>query len=97
MPMRPPRLSSPTPKRVRIGPRFYDTSLWRYKIAPQWLAEHPTCGDPFGVHGAVIVPATQVDHVTPISQGGDRTSGANLMSLCASCHSRKTRAESAVK
>jgi 5-methylcytosine-specific restriction protein A len=33
------------------------------------------------------------DHIVPISQGGSRYDVANGQTLCASCHSRKTRAE----
>lgn len=36
--------------------------------------------------------ATQVDHVLPLSMGGDDSEG-NLQGLCASCHSKKTRRE----
>lgn len=35
-------------------------------------------------------PATQVDHITPISAGGARRDPANLQSLCHPCHSGKT-------
>ena len=34
--------------------------------------------------------ATQVDHIRPIVKGGARLNHANLQSLCAACHSRKT-------
>ena len=50
-----------------------------------WLARHPLC---------VVCqePAQCVDHIIPLSRGGGYEFG-NLQSLCASCHSRKTRAE----
>lgn len=37
--------------------------------------------------------ATDVDHITPISDGGDPWNHANLQPLCATCHSRKTNKE----
>ena len=37
-------------------------------------------------------PATQVDHVTPWSQGGS-TSLLNLRPICLECHLRKSEAE----
>lgn len=35
-------------------------------------------------------PAVLVDHVTPISAGGDRLDTANLRPLCRSCHDAVT-------
>ena len=35
----------------------------------------------------------EVDHITPISQGGDYWSLDNLQVLCSSCHIEKTRCE----
>ena len=36
------------------------------------------------------MPATQVDHIKPIADGGEPWDLENLRSLCASCHSKKT-------
>lgn len=41
----------------------------------------------------VTTPATEVDHITPISEGGPARDMDNLESLCSSCHSAKTAAE----
>jgi 5-methylcytosine-specific restriction endonuclease McrA len=38
-------------------------------------------------------PAWQVDHVTPVSEGGDYFEMANLATLCVPCHRDKSRAE----
>jgi 5-methylcytosine-specific restriction protein A len=38
-------------------------------------------------------PASQVDHKTPVKEGGDPWAWDNLASCCASCHSRKTASE----
>jgi 5-methylcytosine-specific restriction protein A len=41
-----------------------------------------------------LVPATVVDHRTPISSGGDAFPTVDgLMSMCEACHNRKTRGE----
>ena len=40
-----------------------------------------------------VVPATQVDHITPIVEGGDWFDADNLQSLCLVCHSQKTRGD----
>ena len=37
--------------------------------------------------------ASEVDHITPISQGGDKWSRDNLQALCRGCHIDKTRKE----
>jgi 5-methylcytosine-specific restriction enzyme A len=68
-------------------------SRWR-KASAGWLAAHPLCVDPFGVHGGVPVQATDVDHKVP--SRGDMNlhwQSDNWQSLCKSCHSRKTAAE----
>lgn len=35
-------------------------------------------------------PATMVDHIIPIADGGELLDDANLQSLCDSCHGKKT-------
>jgi 5-methylcytosine-specific restriction protein A len=59
-----------------------------------YLARHPLCADPFGVHGVRVVAATEVDHIVP--HKGDMTlfwNAANWQGLCKDCHSRKTATE----
>lgn len=38
------------------------------------------------------VPARELDHIVPLSQGGTHDS-TNLQALCRSCHQAKTRRE----
>ncbi|MFO7537596.1 MAG: HNH endonuclease signature motif containing protein [Chloroflexota bacterium] len=59
------------------------------------LRRHPLCADPDGVHAArgAVVRATDVDHITPLADGGTNNTN-NLQPLCHSCHSRKTAVES---
>jgi len=40
-----------------------------------------------------ITEATIVDHITPVSQGGEIWDMDNLQSLCVSCHNRKSLLE----
>ena len=35
-------------------------------------------------------PATHVDHIVPLAQGGEMWDRSNLQSLCAKCHYIKT-------
>lgn len=38
-------------------------------------------------------PATEVDHIIPLSHGGHPTALTNLQGLCHACHEHKTRRE----
>ena len=40
-----------------------------------------------------ITLATDVDHITPISKGGDKEDFDNMQALCKSCHAKKSRTE----
>lgn len=66
---------------------------WR-KVRSLFLAEHPVCSDPFGIHAPVgeVAPATEVDHKVQVDQGGTDEE-ENLQALCKPCHSRKTATE----
>lgn len=66
-------------------------SRWQ-RIRKMFLAEHPLCCDPFGLHANIVVPATDVDHIIPRRAGGSDAAD-NLQALCHSCHSKKTNAE----
>lgn len=72
--------------------RFYDSALW------QQTREAKLRRDPFcqccAVDG-VMVEAKHVDHWVSLARGGSPTANDNLVSLCVSCHSRKTLAEQA--
>lgn len=58
------------------------------------LARQPLCVDPFLVHPGRVVPATQVDHITPIAERPDLAFVLeNLQPLCVPCHAQKTAME----
>lgn len=69
--------------------RGYD-ARWR-KIRLMHLRAHPLCIE--CTAQGLTVAATDVDHITPLAQGGTHASD-NLQSLCHSCHSKKTAAQS---
>lgn len=64
---------------------FYNTKRWRTTRRTH-LFNHPLCA-----HCQAL--ATDVDHIIPIEQGGDRWAPTNLQGLCSQCHGRKTRRE----
>ena len=85
----------PAVKRVESRPnanqRGYGAT-WQ-KLRAAFLARHPICADPFGVHAQrqEVVASTDVDHVQRKRAGGPNAE-SNLQALCHACHSRKTAA-----
>jgi len=77
-------------QRGSAAQRGYDSG-WR-RVRARYLAAHPWCADPFGVHGGVPVAATDVDHIQRRRSGGS-DDDSNLQALCHACHSRKTVVE----
>lgn len=65
----------------------YSTRRWR-RLRLAVLRAEPLCAE--CLRQGRLVPATQVDHIVPISRGGAVWDPDNLQPLCASCHSRKT-------
>lgn len=60
---------------------IYDAE-WR-KFRKKYLREHPYCDECGG-------PAELIDHIKPLSQGGEKYDPKNLAPKCWRCHSRKT-------
>lgn len=89
-----PRLGRPVvagqPERLTAAQRGYGAP-WR-KLRAQFLARHPVCVDPDHRHPGQVRAATDVDHITPRSQGGS-DDPTNLQPLCHACHSAKTLRE----
>ena len=83
---RAPRIDRPRrpERRASAARRGYDRAEQR--VAQAYLVKHPICQAP-----GCNEPATDVDHIVPLRQGGARLETNNLQSLCHSCHSRKTR------
>ncbi|MFQ5535468.1 MAG: HNH endonuclease [Sphingomonadales bacterium] len=77
-------------RRERDGKRFHSTGEWQ-RLRAMVLRQEPRCR-PCRRAGRLTV-ATEVDHVTPIGQGGDKRDRRNLQSICRDCHIAKTSAE----
>ena len=60
---------------------------WQRKRA-EYLSNNPRCEIEAKCDGA---RAREVDHIKPLSQGGERLDDANLQSACKPCHSWKTQ------
>lgn len=63
--------------------RIYGSKRWKV-LRARILADRPWCEE------CQTEPATQVDHVTPLSQGGAPFDAANLRAVCRPCHGRKS-------
>jgi len=66
---------------------------WR-RLRKIFLAAHPLCEDPYGIHASYseVSPSTDVDHIIARKDGGT-DEWNNLQALCHECHSRKTAIE----
>lgn len=73
--------------RPNAGDRGYD-GLWQ-KVRRVQLGREPIC------RACKRQMATCVDHIIPLSQGGERLDYQNLQSLCRGCHAAKTGRERA--
>ncbi len=71
----------------KVEPSVYSTPKWKV-IRKKKLRSSIRC-EAYGC----ISTATEVDHITPISEGGAAYDMRNLQSLCKSCHARKTGRE----
>lgn len=60
------------------------------KLRARVLAEHPVC------HVCHRKPSVNVDHIKPVSKGGDDRSD-NLQGICFECHEEKTRKDFGLK
>ena len=57
---------------------------WK-RIRDSYAKAHPLCEECY--KKGLVVPMEQVHHIKPLSEGGTHER-SNLVSLCASCHSR---------
>lgn len=80
----------------RLWRGWYSTKLWTDELRPAQLLREPWCRA--CAEQGRRTRATDVDHIAPHNGDWERfTDPSNLQSLCHSCHSAKTMAESRAK
>lgn len=75
--------------------KAYKTAGW-IKFRKGYILHRLSIGDCVCDLCRKLFPSTsdvQLDHITPISMGGNMFSYSNLQMLCRSCHTRKTSKE----
>ena len=77
-------------REVHPNRTFYNSRLWQ-AVRENKLSDYPICEE--CERDERISPASEVDHITPLSSGGAQLDRSNLQSLCKPCHSAKTRRE----
>lgn len=78
-------------ERENNNSEFYNSWAWR-KIRKVFISKNPLCK--YCEQKGLIEVATVVDHIKPISLGGDKVNEDNFQSLCESCHNKKSSNES---
>lgn len=71
--------------------RIYQTKRWRYTRIKVIQRDRGLCQE--CLKSGRVSEGTHVDHVKPVSQGGDEWSMNNLQLLCKKCHEKKTARE----
>ncbi len=84
-----------TPKKrydhqLHDGKYIYSTARWR-RLRDSFIRMHPLCAE--CDRHALVTPGEVVDHVKELKDGGDPWDVDNLMTLCRSCHQKKTGEE----
>jgi len=74
-------------ERDKAAASFYSKDARWLAIRKKKLQATPTCEE------CKFEKATTVDHIKPISQGGDKYDWNNLQSMCRRCHSSKSARE----
>lgn len=96
MPSAPPRICArcrqPTPKNQRCPCRPAFEGATRRKAGTRWrtLRAHKLHTTPTCEHPGCPRLADEVDHITPLAEGGDEFKWSNLQSLCHAHHREKT-------
>lgn len=78
----------PDPKAKTIAAKMRSSKAWQV-CRRSYVASHPLCEDPFGIHRAVpeLKVTEEVHHKIPVETRPDLAfDEANLMACCRYCH-----------
>jgi 5-methylcytosine-specific restriction protein A len=94
MAIKPPTKQVKTNKQYSNGSanNFYSSSAW-LKLRNYKRLLNPICESCESL--GLIIPYHTIDHIKPISEGGEALSLDNLQTLCKQCHAIKTGKETA--
>lgn len=76
-------------QRSHAAGRGYDYQ-WQ-QVSKAYRIANPLCAH--CAKAGRVALATEVDHIVPLVDGGERLDWSNLQSLCHQCHVRKTNAD----
>jgi len=82
-----PRARRQSERQGTPASRGYD-HRWR-AYSKSFLAKHPICADPLGLHGELGAMSEVTDHIVPEWAGGKFWDHANHQALCRACNRRK--------
>ena len=85
------------PKRKKVygqhdNSSFYHSKQWRM-LRNWYIKKYPICAE--CNRQGKLTAGYCVDHIRPISIGGNKIDISNLQTLCESCHAKKSAQESA--
>jgi 5-methylcytosine-specific restriction protein A len=94
MPHKPISKQAKTNKQYSNGSagNFYSSSAW-LKLRNYKRLLNPICESCEKL--GLIIPFNTIDHIKPITEGGEALDLSNLQSLCRQCHAIKTGKETA--
>jgi hypothetical protein len=87
---RPKRPTKAFASRHKDNDTFYNSKEWR-NVSKAVRTAEPLCRE--CMRTGRIKPATLVDHIRPIRQGGAKYDLDNLQPLCTRCHNKKSATE----
>ena len=85
--------SKPTQARQMDNSAFYHSKAWRM-TRKFYIKANPLCEECKRQSPSIIKSAFVVDHIKPITLGGNKLDFSNLQSLCTMHHNKKSAKES---
>ena len=74
-------------KHESINNKFYHSKQW-YELRNWFIKQYPICK--WCEEEGIVKEGNVVDHIQEIIDGGEQLDQNNLMTMCHSCHNKKT-------